>query len=141
MSRSMDWYCNTLYYRYVLALVLESPFVDLIVGNLVYTSIPKPVENRIAIQNSNELTFSNYLGEKSTELTECPCSAVHTRKQRAKELKEVEKEQASGKVYTNDTPVSETVEIRNPENTFHFVVDKSWLRHKQVVRAWIKWDL
>jgi hypothetical protein len=57
---------------------------------------------------------------KSTELTECPCSAVQTRKQRAKELKEVEKEQASGKVYTNDTPISETVEIRNPENTFSF---------------------
>jgi hypothetical protein len=47
-------------------------------------SIPKPVENQIVIQNSNELTFSNYLGEKSTELTECPCSAVQTRKQRAK---------------------------------------------------------
>jgi hypothetical protein len=62
---------------------------------LVNTSIPKPVENQIAIQNSNELTFSNYLGEKSTELTECPCSAVQTRKQGAKELKEVEKEQAS----------------------------------------------
>jgi hypothetical protein len=104
----------------VLALVLESPFADLIVGNLVNTSIPKPVENQIAIQNSNELTFSNYLGEKSTELTECPCSAVQTRKQRAKELIEVEKEQASGKVYTNDTPVSETVEIRNPENAFSF---------------------
>ena len=87
---------------------------------MVYTSIPKPVENRIAIQNSNELTFSNYLGEKSTELTECPCSAVQTRKQRAKELIEVEKEQASGKVYTNDTPISETVEIRNPENAFSF---------------------
>ena len=65
----------------VLALVLESPFADLIVGNLVNTSIPKSVENQIAIQNSNELTFSNYLGEKSTELTECPCSAVQTRKQ------------------------------------------------------------
>jgi hypothetical protein len=104
----------------VLALALESPFADLIVGNLVNTSIPKPVENRIAIQNSNELTFSNYLGEKSTELTECPCSAVQTRKQRAKELIEVEKEQASGKVYTNDTPISETVEIRNPENAFSF---------------------
>jgi hypothetical protein len=74
----------------VLALVLESPFADLIVGNLVNTSIPKPVGNQIAIQNSNELTFSNYLGEKSTELTECPCSAVQTRKQRAKEIKELE---------------------------------------------------
>ena len=41
----------------VLALVLESPFVDLIVGNLANTSIPKSVENHIAIQNSNELTF------------------------------------------------------------------------------------
>jgi hypothetical protein len=101
----------------VLALVLESPFVDLIVGNLANTSIPKSVENHIAIQNSNELTFSNYLGEKSTELTECPCSAVKTRKQRAKELKEVEKEQVSGKVYPNDTP---KVEIRNPENNFSF---------------------
>jgi hypothetical protein len=87
---------------------------------LVNTSIPKPVENQKDIQNFNELTFSNYLGEKSTELTECPCSAVQIRKQRAKELKEVEKEQAIGKVYTNDTPVSETVEIRNPENTFSF---------------------
>jgi hypothetical protein len=104
----------------VLALVLESPFADLIVGNLVNTSIPKSVGNQIAIQNSNELTFSNYLGEKSTELTECPCSAVQTRKQRAKELKEVEKEKASGKVYTNDTPFCETVEINNPENTFSF---------------------
>ena len=63
----------------ILALVLECPFANLIVGNLVNTSIPKPVENQIAIQNSNELTFSNYLGE----LTEYPCSAVQTRKQRA----------------------------------------------------------
>lgn len=104
----------------VLALVLESPFADLIVENLVNTSIPKPVENQLAIQNSNELTFSNYLGEESTDLTACPCSAVQTRKQRAKELKEVEKDQASEKAYINDTPVSETVEISNPENTFSF---------------------
>ena len=41
----------------VVTLVLESPFAYLIVGNLVSTSIPKPVENQIAIQNSNELTF------------------------------------------------------------------------------------
>ena len=109
----------------LLALDLLSPFVDLIVGNLANTSIPKPAENQIAIQTSNELTFSDYLGEKSTDLTKCPCIAVQTRIQSANELKEVENEQASEKVYINDTPVSETVVINNPKNTVHSVVDKS----------------
>jgi hypothetical protein len=47
----------------VLALVLESPFADLILGKLVNTSIPKSVGNQIAIQNSNELTFALQLEE------------------------------------------------------------------------------
>ena len=49
----------------VLTLGLESPFADLIVGNLVTTSIPKPV----SYPELYELTFSNYTQQQKKRTT------------------------------------------------------------------------
>jgi hypothetical protein len=83
---------------------------------------------------TKDLTLSKLESLFCVSISECPCSAVQTRKQRAKELIEVEKEQASGKVYTNDTPISETVEIRNPENAFSFCSRQELIETQKLIR-------
>ena len=90
----------------VSALVLDTPFADLIIGNYVNTSIPTlPV-----IHDSKPETET--MNKSISDFSES-CTAVQTRAQKQKEDDATVRAEMASKKYENDKPLGDTLQVNN----------------------------
>ncbi|CAG2194243.1 unnamed protein product [Mytilus edulis] len=97
----------------VLALVLDTPFAELIIGNYVNTYIPTSVNDTIVVSDDSvDFLVSDPVLDPSPE----PCQAVQTQtiKQSDDEIR-IEKNTAK---YTDDLPLTEPFQITNFDSYF-----------------------
>ena len=92
----------------ILALVLNTPFADLIVGNYVNTSVP--AECPLSVESEEQ---------KSTDTSDCnissesidPCHTVHTRSQKIKDNTVDRNIDLGADKYSTDTPLTKAIDI------------------------------
>ena len=97
----------------VLALVLNTPFADLIIGNYVNTSVPPSAIDSV-VNDANVETTNVSVPDLATE----PCNAVQTRAQKRQQSDETAKTELNAERYRDDCTLTETLQVSNTDNNF-----------------------
>lgn len=92
----------------VKALILDTPFADLIVGNLVNISVPLSIEEVPETRGENVFVSEDKI----------PCHAVETRSQRKKQVEEDRNIGETTVRLSGDTPISQPIEFSDISNDF-----------------------
>ncbi|CAG2201924.1 unnamed protein product [Mytilus edulis] len=99
----------------VLALVLDTPFAELIIGNYVNTYIPTSVKDTVVVSDDSvDFSVLDPVLDPSSE----PCQAVQTRSQKIKQSDEEIRIEKNTEKYSDDLPLTEPFQITNFDSNF-----------------------
>ncbi|CAC5401481.1 unnamed protein product [Mytilus coruscus] len=99
----------------VLALVLDTPFAELIIGNYVNTHIPTSVNDTAVVSDDSvDFLVLDPVLDPSSE----PCQAVQTRSQKINQSDEEIRIEKNTEKYRDDLPLKEPFQITNSDSNF-----------------------